>query len=86
MLMAKTDWEARLKKGMRSAQDLAFSQLWGAEEEKVEFDWGGAKPRAPIPVPDDLPEEVQRLINDHPHIDPNAIINMYRQRAGEDNG
>lgn len=69
-LLEVSDWEVRLKRGMRSAQDLAFSQDWGV---KVVVDG------------EDLPEEIQRMIADHPHIDPEAIIRMWRQRV-QDNG
>lgn len=70
-LMLITDWELCLKKGMRSAQDLAFSQRWGAKEE--------VKAEGDVDV-EGLPEEIRNLIRNHPHIDKNAIINMYNQR------
>jgi len=64
-LMDLDDWQSKLKRGMRSAQDLAFSQRWG---KKVKVD------------DVEIPDAIQRMIADHPNIDPQAIIEMYRNR------
>ena len=64
-LMLVPDWKARIQRGMRSAQDLAFSQTW---EPKVEVDLS------------DEDEVLQRMAAAYPDIDRAALLAVYRQR------
>lgn len=59
------NWEERLKRGMRSAQDLAYSQAWGV---KRTVDTG------------ELPESLQRLVDDHPHVDVEHLRTIWEGR------
>lgn len=66
-LLAVVGWEKRLKRGMRSAQDLAFSQAWA---EKKPLDLSGED------------GVLKAMIQAYPHIDPEALRTVYRQRQG----
>ncbi len=73
-LMSTAGWEKKLQRGMRSAQDLAFSQTWVPEV-------------VPEPLPqeefDALPEKLQRLIRAMPHMDVHEVIAIYSKKFGE---
>lgn len=73
-LMSTTGWEAKLQRGMRSAQDLAFSQTWEGEEVPEEIDEETFKT---------FPQKLQHLIKAHPHVDANEIVAIYRNKFGE---
>jgi hypothetical protein len=64
-LMLVPDWKNRIQRGMRSAQDLAFSQSW---EPKVEVDLSNED------------EVLQRMAEAYPEIDRAALLAVYRQR------
>jgi len=65
-LMSVVGWKDKLKRGMRSAQDLAFSQAW-AEPKPVDLSHED--------------EVLQRMAEAYPHIDRAALLAVYEQRG-----
>ncbi len=63
-LMDVDGWEAKLKRGMRSAQDVAFCKNWGPSKR----------------VNTILPKPLQELANDHPNMDIDELLNLWGNR------
>lgn len=73
-LMSTTGWEKKLQRGMRSAQDLAFSQTWVPEVVEPPMDEEEFN---------SLPDKLQRLILAHTHMDAQEIVTIYRNKFGD---
>lgn len=78
-LMAIPNWKERIRNGMRSAQDLAFSQRWPTEVVRSE----PATTIEPAEVDDmsDVPEAIRDMIASYPSLNPQDIIAAYRARG-----
>lgn len=83
-LMRIDGWEVKLKRGMRSAQDLAFSQDWtNVKAQEVDRP---APPPAPIDRENFVPEEhedLMELIARYGHVPRQHIIDIYLRNRGE---
>ena len=81
-LMQVDGWESKLKRGMRSAQDLAFSQDWtNVTAREVNRP---APPAPPIDMENFVPEDhddLMALIERYKHIPRDHIIEVYLNKG-----